>query len=91
MDKYYLQCFVGSWDHDRQACLRAHRKSAEKPCFYLKKVPWSLAHPSSPELSKKLKHILLLTIDKLFPVKGHPTQAETQLGSQATTKLAARL
>ena len=54
----------------------------------MKQVPQSLAHPF-PKLSKKLKHILLLTTDKLFPGKGQPTQAETQLGTQATTKLIA--
>lgn len=51
--------------------------------FYMKQVPWSLTHPSSPELSKKSKTILLLITDKLFSVKAHPIQAETQLGTQA--------
>lgn len=51
----------------------------------MKQAPWLLTHPSSPELSKKSKTILLLIIDKLknFSVKAHPIQAETQLGTQA--------
>lgn len=44
--KYYLE-YLGSWDHGRQACLRAHGKAAEKPRWF---STWSKCHGHWPIL-----------------------------------------